>query len=237
MPAGATPVVADLSDAASLQALSDAEGIRQVVYSASADGRTDDAYARAYVHGLTNVLRAVEQHAIERVVFTASTAVYHQTEGWVDERSPTEPTSFTGQRLLEGERVLHSFDATTVSLRLAGIYGPGRTRMVQKVESGQMGADRFTNRIHREDCAGALEHILDLATPQSVYVGVDHATAPLSEVAAFIATQLGVAPPSFDAPPTGKRCRHTALSDSGYTFRVPSYREGYPEIIDGYRQA
>ena len=207
------------------------------MYCASADGRTDEAYERAYVRGLDNVLDAVDARLVERVIFTASTAVYHQKEGWVDESSPTEPTAFTGQRLLEAERLLHQFPATTISLRLAGIYGPGRTRMVRNIEQGTVGADRYTNRIHRDDCAGALEHLLTLENPESVYVGVDDAPAPLSEVAAFIAARLGTEPPSFDAPPTGKRCRNARLVESGYRFIMPSFREGYPGIVDEYRGA
>ncbi len=45
----------------------------------------------------------------------------------MDEESPTEPQSYSGKRLLEGEcGVLGSTFSATV-LRLGGIYGPGRT--------------------------------------------------------------------------------------------------------------
>lgn len=236
MPEGALPLVADLTDPESLKVVRHAGSIRQVVYCASADARTDEAYERAYVRGLDNVLDAVDARLVERVIFTASTAVYHQQEGWVDESSPTEPTSFTGRRLLEAERLLHEFPATTISLRLAGIYGPGRTRMVRNVEQGSLGTNRYTNRIHRDDCAGVLEHLLSVESPALVYVGVDADPAPLSDVAAFIAERLGVAPPVLAGSPTGKRCRNTALIDSGYRFEVPSYRDGYGEIVDEYRR-
>lgn len=231
------PLVADLSDPDSLKVVRHAGLIRSIVYCASADGRTDEAYERAYVRGLDNVLDAVDARLIERVVFTASTAVYHQKEGWVDEDSPTEPTHFTGKRLLEAEAVLHAFPAATTSLRLAGIYGPGRTRLVRKVESGDAGADRYTNRIHLEDCAGAIDHILQLDHPAPTYVGVDDDPAPLSEVAGFIAARLDVAAPLIEGPPVGKRCRNARLLESGYALSVPTFRDGYPAIVDEYRNA
>ena len=235
MPPGALPLVADLADPKSLEVVRHAGLIRSIVYCASADARTDEAYERAYVRGLDNLLDAVDARLVERVIFTASTAVYHQDSGWVDESSPTEPTSFTGRRLLEAERLLHAFPATTISLRLGGIYGPGRTRMVRSVERGELGPDRYTNRIHLDDCAGALEHLLRVEHPDPVYVGVDDDPAPLSEVAAFIAHRLEVDAPALEGPPSGKRCRNAKLVESGYGFEMPSYRDGYPAIIDEYR--
>ena len=46
-----------------------------------------------------------------------------------------------------------------VTLRLGGIYGPGRTRLLESVRAGRAAYDprgpRYTNRIHRVDAASA----------------------------------------------------------------------------------
>ena len=79
-----------------------------LVYSASPSGSTDEAYRAAYVDGARNVISALEsQKSLHRVVLVFSTEVYAQKGGeWVDEKSPTEPESFSGNRLLDGERLV-----------------------------------------------------------------------------------------------------------------------------------
>jgi nucleoside-diphosphate-sugar epimerase len=46
-------------------------------------------------------------------------------------------------------------------LRCAGIYGPGRTRLLEAARSGQPGDPaRITNRVHRDDAAAAAVELL-----------------------------------------------------------------------------
>ncbi len=237
LPVGVIRLSADLVDAQAVSRVLApvAHDIDRLVYAASADERTEAAYRRTYVAGLDHVLRALVSAPLNRAVFTASTAVYGQQDGWVEEDSPTQPRSFTGRVLLEAEARLRQAPCRTVSLRLAGIYGPGRTRLVSQVEAGALGANRWTNRIHRDDCAGALAMLLRLEDPAPVYIGVDDAPAPLGEVAAFIAAELGVAPPRLVDPPSGKRCRNARLCRH-YALRYPTYRDGYGAIVRQYRQ-
>ena len=145
----------DLSDEASLaQALANVRGrVDRLVYCAAADGRTPEAYRKAYVQGFGTLLKVLGDAPLERVIFTSSTAVYGQGGGqWVDEESETVPSGFTGEMLLEAESLLPK--DIGVSLRLAGIYGPGRTRLVRMVAEGKAAAgERYTKRIHRDDCA------------------------------------------------------------------------------------
>ena len=60
--------------------------------------------------GARNLISALEsQESLRRVVFASSTEVYTQKGGeWVDEKSPIEPESFSGKRLLDGERLVPS---------------------------------------------------------------------------------------------------------------------------------
>ncbi|MCB1032725.1 MAG: SDR family oxidoreductase [Acidobacteria bacterium] len=212
-----------------------------VFYSAAADGSTEEAYHRAYVQGARNLLTALEAQGTspKRVFFTSSTGVYGQSGGeWVDETSPTEPPRATGRILLEAEAVFHAGPFPATVLRLAGIYGPGRTRLIDQVRHGEAylpsGPPLYTNRIHRDDCAGALAHLMELQDPAAVYLGVDHEPVLKSDVQAWIATRLDLPPlpePPTGVTPAGKRCRNARLVESGYTFLYPSFREGYGEIL------
>ena len=205
-------------------------------YTASADRRDEAAYRAIYVDALRALLAALRGAGcpLRRIFFTSSTAVYGQSEGeWVDEESPAEPSGFNGRVLLEAEESIASAPETGINVRLSGIYGPGRTRLVRKVWSGEASATQsWTNRIHVEDCAGALHHLLRLNKPASLYLGSDDEPATTAEVVDWMSRQLGVpAPPTADTARANKRCRNARLRESGYVFQYPTFRDGYPEII------
>jgi nucleoside-diphosphate-sugar epimerase len=253
LPRGVAPIVADLADRASLDpALAAIEhgGIDAVVYAAAAERADDAAYRRAYVEGLGHVAAWAERQGMRppHLFFTSSTAVYAQRDGeWVDEESATEPTHFTGTRLLEAERLLGASGLPATVLRLGGLYGPGRTRLVEVVRAGRARirpqGPHWTNRIHRDDAAGALQHLVGLAVAgqrlEPLYVGVDDEPADEAEVLCWLAEQLGVPAPCVGderGEPTGraatnKRCRNARLRASGYRFRHPSFRQGYAALL------
>lgn len=245
LPAGITALQADLARPSTLGQLPPA--LDAVVYAAAADRGDDAAYAAIYRDGLAHLLDALraQRQRPRRVIFVSSTSVYGQQDGeWVDEESPTEPTRAASRHLLAGETLLanSSFPGTTV--RLTGIYGPGRTRLIEQVRSGEArlhrGPPSFTNRVHRDDCAGLLAHLLVLAAAQPLYLGTDSDPAAQNDVLGWIAAQLGVAsPPMSDALPAetlhsrgqNKRCSNRRLLASGYALRYPTFREGYGALL------
>lgn len=248
LPEGIEPVTADLKRPRTLEWLP--PDLDAVVYTASADSRTEASYRAAYLDGFDNLLKALVTlgQTPGQVLFVSSTAVYGQTDGeWVDESSATEPASFSGKILLESEqRALDGpFPATVV--RLSGIYGPGRRRLINLVDSGMARLDPesrpvYTNRIHRDDCAGMMHHLLQRRwngeTLDTLYLGVDHEPVPKRQVLSWIAEQLGVGRPTegSDKGPGrlrggNKRCRNTRLLATGYQFSYPTFREGYGEML------
>ncbi|HXH11968.1 MAG TPA: SDR family oxidoreductase [Alphaproteobacteria bacterium] len=244
LPAGVHHVAADLKDPHTLRQLPPA--IDTVFYTAAADGMDDAAYRAIYVDGLRYLLEALvsQRQSPRRVFFTSSTAVYAQAHGeWVDEASPTEPEHFTGRRVLEGERLLLTGPFPATVLRLGGIYGPGRVGLIERVRQGlarcREGSALYINRIHRDDCAGALHHLMTLPQPDAVYIGVDHEPAEQCDVLRWLAAQLGAPPPRVEALPgveprrsrTNKRCCNAKLIASGYTFRYPTFRDGYAALL------
>jgi nucleoside-diphosphate-sugar epimerase len=219
-----------------------------VVIAVAADASTEEAYRNAYVNGVTHVLDALERDNVapERVLFVSSTAVYGDADGeWIDESTTPEPAGFSGRVMREAEELLlKRLDGTRtapVVLRLGGIYGPGRTRLIDQVRTGAAvipDQPRYTNRIHRDDAAGAIVHLLSMpAAPAPVYLGVDNDPAELGDVLRFLAAELGL-----DVPPTGslgdarggnKRCSNGLLRGTGFSYKYPSFREGYRDILAG----
>lgn len=243
LPPSIHPLIADLTAPETLQALP--PDMDFVFYTTAPDGSTDEAYRAAYVDGLGHLLQALisQGQLIQRVFLTSSTAVYAQSGGeWVDETSPTIPGHFTGARLLEGERLLLNGPFPATVLRLGGIYGPGRTGLIERVRQGAAvcldGPPIYTNRIHRDDCAGVLHYLMTLPDPDFLYLGVDDDPAEQCTVLRWLAAQLGVAPPRVEASPgfdrrrrSNKRASNARLVASGYVFRYPSFREGYAALL------
>ncbi len=242
------PVEADLSTSLPPGALPG--DLDAVVHVASPGASTDESYKTAYVHGPRNLLSALApRNALRRFVLVSSTGVYGQKDAeWVDEDSPTEPESTSGCRLLEGERLVLDGPIPAVVLRLGGIYGPDRTGAIERAlreQPREVDPPRYTNRIHRDDCAGALRHLLLLQDPDPIYLGVDHEPATRRAVAEWLASRPGLPRPDIEAPQpaaqantndtprarTNKRCSNARLVASGYYFRYPTFREGFTALL------
>lgn len=258
LPSGVIPVPADFTDKSSLEQ-DLPESLDYVFHTASPGisgagtaSERQAAYRDAYVRGPSNLISTLRSRgeSPRRILLTSSTGVYAQTGGeWVDETSATEPTG-PGRFMLEGEKELLGSPFPAVVLRLAGIYGPGRTGALDRALRHRLSdtsGERmpYTNRIHRDDCAGALRHLALLQSPEDVYVGADHEPATPAAVAAWLAESYpevrreGSASSGGDNGRTGrgsrtnKRCNNDRLVASGYDFRYPTFREGFASLLGG----
>lgn len=244
MPAGVERIAADVTDAATLAPLA---ALRPdfVLVVLTPGGFSDDHYRRSYVDGLSNVLRAIDRCALRHLLWVSSTGVYHQNDGGVvDETSPTLPSSFSGRRLLEAEQLLRDTTLPHSCIRFGGIYGPGRDRLLRQLREGRRTRAepvRYSNRIHRDDCVGALDFLLQRAASGVAldrrYVGVDSEPAPIAAVEQWFAHHLGIdyaALRDSDGEMRGgnRRCSSARLQALGYRLRYPSYREGLPTLIE-----
>jgi len=251
LPDGVVPVAADVTDPASLRAALPHE-VDAIVYAVSPATRSGDAYRRAYVDGLRHVVATIAGASSRfpgRLILVGSTGVYGTSDGSrVDEDTPPAPSDPPGEALLEAEAAARALGTPGVVLRLGGIYGPGRDRTIRQVRSGNADCPepgRFGNRIHRDDAAGAVRHLLAVPDPAPVYLGVDLDPADLRDVYRWIARTTGVADPCRDEPRPGgagapkatrrgtnKRCSSARLVTSGFRFRYPTFREGYAALLE-----
>ena len=216
-----------------------------VIYTVSADRFEESAYQSAYPQGLKRVLSVLERQETppERVFFVSSTSVYGQQEGeTVNEQSPTDASGFSGVLMCQAEQALINHPLPGSVVRFSGIYGPGRDRLIRQVAEGRVAAATpvmYSNRIHRDDCAGILKHLMycdqqGLAL-EDIYLGSDCEPAALHDVMTWLARQLKVEPTEAIQSPlrrrASKRCDNSRLLSSGYTFRYPSFREGYQQVL------
>jgi nucleoside-diphosphate-sugar epimerase len=227
----------DLSDPASLAGLPG--GITRIVFLPAPDARDEAAYRTVFVDGLRNLLGALDLAACRRVLFVSSSAVYGEHDGaWIDETTPPDPLGFNGRVLLEAERWLAAQALSAVVLRLAGIYGPGRMQLIERLRSGQVRVPRdlphWANRIHVDDAADAIVHLLMLDKVLPLYLVTDDTPLPLDVLYDFLAQQIGAAVPAAGAPPAGigsKRLSNARLRESGVALRWPDARAGYAALL------
>lgn len=235
-------IAADFMDAAELKRQLERVAADYVVVTLTPAGFNAAEYERCFGDGTRNILAALGNAPPQRLLFVSSTGVYHQTDGeWVDEDSATQPQQFNGKRILAAEKQVSSAAMPATIVRFGGIYGPGRLRLLQNIQqSGTITASKnYSNRIHRDDCAALLEHLLLLdARGDKVadcYIGVDSEPAPLQDVQRFIAQRLGVKPTVAAAAHSqrnsNKRCSNQRIVASGFEFRYPHYRAGYEALL------
>lgn len=243
LPQGVAGIAGDLFDA---QKPKDwpTGGIDYLVYCATPSERDEAGYRQAYVEGLEHVLAWLRQsgQSPRRVIFVSSSSVYGQQQGeWVDETSATEASGFSGKVLLEAEQLALNSGWPASVVRLTGIYGPGRSDLSSRVRQGYSVAvdpPVYANRIHADDAAGLLAHLLkadaDGVALQDCYLGVDDAPVPLAEVVAWMRDYLGVTEWSAQASlrrAGSKRCSNARARSLGWAPRYADYRAGYAALL------
>ncbi len=236
-------ITADITAPKTLQKLDN--DFDQVFFMVAPDSRDETHYQAVYDEGLGHLLNHFSNQAHKpHWIFISSTRVYGATEGqWVDESTPASPKDAIGACLLSGEKKVLSHAPDNTIVRFSGIYGPARTRLLRLAKEGMTVQSRppyYTNRIHRDDCAGFLEYLLQARLSgqklANCYVASDDAPVPQFDVISWLAEQMGVPAPQPQVIEKGgkqnKRCRNDRMKSSGYALQYPSYQEGYRALFE-----
>ena len=178
-------------------------------------------------------------------IYGSTTGVYGERkiqDEWVDESSECGPRNSRGQRRADMEEALTDAGIPTKVVRIAGIYGPGRT-LASRVRSPDWplfeGAPK-TSRIHVDDLVSILLGMQQEAAPALINACDDSPCTTL-EVARFTAGLLNVDLPtlvtreearekmseiawSFRA--SGRTCRSLYREELIGPLRYPTYQEG-----------
>jgi nucleoside-diphosphate-sugar epimerase len=227
-------LAADIADAAALRNVE--AGFDLLFFIVAADGRDPQSYRAVYQTGVQNVL---ERFSGIPCIFVSSTSVYGQSHGeWIDETSEAEPDNPNSRLIRQAEKQVLAANAGNTVVRFSGIYGPGREYLVRLAASTpaiQQTPPYYTNRIHRDDCAGVLAFLggqrLAGRALDSCYLASDDDPAPMWEVVSWLAERQQCLPPVVKAVGAGasmnKRCNNARLKAAGYRFLYPGYRDGY----------
>ncbi len=147
---------------------------------------------------------------------------------------------FPADCCLKLSRLLGDYPVAHSIVRFSGIYGPGRERLLTQVRAGKgrpAEPQQWSNRIHADDCAGVLAHLIgrfaDGASLAPVYVGTDCLPVTQHDLRNWMAAQLGVTlEDEIVLQKSIRRCSNQRLLEAGYKFIYPSYKEGYLSLIN-----
>jgi nucleoside-diphosphate-sugar epimerase len=239
-PLGVEPLAVDLAGAGASGRLPPVEAI-VACQAAAAEG--EGAYRAAYVEANRTLLAAARERGAA-FVYTGSTGVFGQRDGRdVDESTPPAPASPTGAVLAEAERLVLDAAAAGVRaslVRLSGLYGPGRTGILERVRQGALalgpGDDAWMNFCHQEDAVELVLAALARAPPGAILHGSDARPARRREVVEWIAARLGIpAPRTERAPPGANRRILSGRSRAllGVELRYPSFSDGLAPLVSG----
>ena len=213
-----------------------------------------DLYRHAYVGGMASILAWAAKSAVPvgTLVYTSSTSVYAQGGGaTVTETDSADGATPNGAIIRESELLLQNAPASAVrrhfTLRLAGIYGPGRHHLLDQLRAGSdqiagTGEHRL-NLAHRDDIVAAI--LACLGAPgeigSEIFNVADDAPASRAEVVRWLADQLGRPMPAFDQSVTARRggapMPDRVISNEnirrvlGWQPRHPDYRAGYEKLL------
>jgi len=208
-----------------------------VVHCASSRGGDAEQYRCVYLEGGKNLLRALPR---AHLLFTSSTSVYPQADGsWIDESASAEPVQETGRILRKTEDLV--LGARGIVVRVAGIYGPGRSFLLERFFAGNAiidpKHDRFINQVHRDDVASAIFFLIQQDCA-GIFNVVDDQPMLRSECYEWLAEELqrlvpphGTAVSSSKRGDSNKRVSNKKLKALGWSPRYPTFAEAMRKSI------
>ena len=191
---------------------------------------------------------------LQWVGYLSTTGVYGDYGGnWVTEENATKPEQARSKRRLSCEKAWLESGLPIQILRLPGIYGPGRSA-VDGLKKGQSKMidkpGQVFSRIHVDDIAGALFHLIILADngimPKIVNIA-DSLPSSNLEVLKYAASLIGKTLPPIESFETAKKnmspmalsfwqenrkvSNELLCNKLGYKLLYPTYKSGLQSCI------
>lgn len=179
-----------------------------------------------FVAKIEHIIPYIITSGVEKVLFISSTSVYTDEEGFPKITSDTIPnaTKNAGKQLIETEKLLRNHPSfKTTILRFAGLFDRRRhpATMLSKRKNIQNPLAPV-NLIHREDCIGIIQKIIELDQWNQIFNASYPAHPPKAEYYSTICKQMNLPIPDYDfeTPSRGKVIDSENLQNRlAYTFQ------------------
>jgi nucleoside-diphosphate-sugar epimerase len=164
-----------------------------------------------------------------RVVYISSTAVYGE-QSEVDESTPANPNDERGRLRLEAEIRIAAGPWTSLILRAAAIYGPGRG-VHTAIREGRLprgAGSGIVSRIHVDDLAAHADAGL-FSDTQGAWPVADEAPCSSAEIAKSLGVQLSETQ-EFTIP--GRKVDGRQIREMlGIKLKYPTWKTGIPASL------
>jgi nucleoside-diphosphate-sugar epimerase len=187
---------------------------------------------------------------LEWITYLSTVGVYGDHNGaWVDEETVCKPVSVRSRERVEAENAWHQAaeqaDVPLATLRLSGIYGPGRNGLINMAAGTArrlVKKNQVFNRIRVEDIASATLFLAE-RNAGGIFNVTDHEPAPPQDVVTEAARLMGVEPPPelpFETAELSamarsfygenKRVMNAKIRALGFAFAYPDYRMSLEQL-------
>lgn len=200
---------------------------------------------------LLAAIEVAQKQGCPRFVYLSSTSVYgNYNAQWIDEDAELRPSSPQGKMRRDSElAVLSAEGIDGYTLRIVGIYGPGRT-ILGRLESGRYplvdGGKKITNRIHVEDLAqAALAAALRAPEGSRAYNVSDGQPTAVRDLVSFVCEHTGLPMPEpvsledyarrVQNPDIVARWTNSARVSNRRLIDELKIELRYPDVFAGYR--
>ena len=237
---GALPIVGHWQDLSSLGTLPQVDTML-----VSVSHREDSGFGvESHVEGLKNLVQRIP--TLRKLIYLSTTGVYGDAQDEVDELTHTQATRLGPQIAVAAEQWLTSrFQAPQLAIiRLAGIYGPGRIPLAEKLRSGevlQVPQEGWLNLIHVADIATMLLQVAQRDLAHALYVFSDGRPVPRMEFYRVLSKLCGVDEPKFAEPdPSASRSQRAGkkrvnsqrlITELNLQLKFPNYIVGLADCI------
>jgi nucleoside-diphosphate-sugar epimerase len=239
------PVVAgDVLESGGLDRLSGLEPIDLMISTLSGSSLRDmEAYRSLYVDGPRRMAEALSWRGDPAVWVLGSTGVYGESGGeWVTEETPARPLHDKGQVQLDAEAAIRAAVPQACVLRLSGLYGPGRTRLVRQALRKRpfFKPEIWSNQIHGDDVAQVISQLVNRAeTPPELLLVSDDQPTQRKEIFQWVRQRMCAPDGLYDedhphvrgANRGNKRVSNQRLRDLGIELNYPTFREGLRPLL------
>ncbi|GJJ79579.1 NAD(P)-dependent oxidoreductase [Pasteurella canis] len=151
-----------------------------------------------YVFGIQNLVNEALLQGVNHIIFISSTSVFPEITGQFDESSIPQPNSEITKALIEVEQWLFQLDNIDCDIiRFGGLVGDDRHPVYSLAGKEVKAGNSPVNLVHFDDCARAIQLLLETPSHQRLY----HVVAPehprKAEYYSIMAKKLGVEAPHF----------------------------------------
>lgn len=149
---------------------------------------------------IANLIEAIPNPRGKMVIFASSTSVYPNTNGVVREEDSLRPDKQSGKALLRVERLLmNHLEIDTTVIRFSGLIGYDRAPIKSiRRKKLTLNPDCPLNLIHRDDCIGIVQSVIDLNLRNTVLNAACDKHPTRREYYSREARKYGIEPPLFE---------------------------------------